>query len=77
MTVQLRLVLLATLLFLCFPAMAVEPIDIGSRLEPIVDDYLIERLDGASLRLHQPTPREIVLKFDRPWEGIYCRCSPC
>ena len=72
MTVQLRLVLLATLLFLCSPAMAIEPIDVGSRLEPIVDDYLIERLDGASLRLHQPTPREIVLKFDRPWEGIWC-----
>ncbi|MCD4726260.1 MAG: hypothetical protein K8R46_01250 [Pirellulales bacterium] len=51
--------------------MAVEPVDVGSRLEPIVDDYLVERLDGATLRLHPPTPREIALKFDRPWEGIY------
>ncbi len=53
-------------------ARAAEPIDVGARLEPIVDNYLIERLDGATLRLHPPTPREIVLKFDRPWEGIYC-----
>ncbi len=27
-------------------------IDIGSRLEPFVDDFLIERVDGLSLRLH-------------------------
>ncbi|MBN1394798.1 MAG: hypothetical protein JW959_07230, partial [Pirellulales bacterium] len=47
------------------------PIDIGSRLEPIVDDYLIERLDGAEMRLHHPVPREVVLTFDKPWEGPF------
>lgn len=31
-----------------------EPIDIGSRLELFVDDYLIERLEGVELRLHRP-----------------------
>lgn len=47
-----------------------EPVDIGSRLELLVDDYLIERMGGgAALRLHPPTPREVVLVADRPWEG--------
>ncbi len=44
-------------------------IDIGNRLEPFWDRYLIERLEGAHLQLHAPTPREEVLRFDRPWEG--------
>ena len=30
-----------------------EPINIGSRLEPMVDDYLIASLTGAELQLHQ------------------------
>ena len=44
-------------------------IEIGGRRELMVDDYLIERLDGAGLRLHAPAPRETVLVTDRPWEG--------
>ena len=48
---------------------AAEPIELGSRLELMVDDYLIERMDGARLVLHHPTPREVVLVHDRPWEG--------
>ncbi len=45
------------------------PVSIGSRLEPFVDDFLIERMDGASLVLHEPSFREAVFTFDRPWEG--------
>ena len=30
--------------------------DIGSRLELFVDRFLIDRLDGAELRMHHPTP---------------------
>lgn len=46
------------------------PIDVGSRLEPLVDDFLIERLTGqAELRLRHPEPREIALVHDAPWEG--------
>ena len=44
-------------------------LDIGSRLELFVDRYLIERLEGAELKLQPPTPREVALRFDRPWEG--------
>ena len=51
---------------------AAEPIDIGSRLELMVDDYLIDRLSGAELRLHQPMPREIAIVHDAPWEGDTC-----
>ena len=46
------------------------PIDIGSRLELMVDDYLIARLNGdAERRLNRPIPREAVLVTDKPWEG--------
>ena len=45
-------------------------IDIGSRRELFVDDFLIERLSGkAAPRLNHPEPREIVLVHDAPWEG--------
>jgi len=47
-------------------------LDIGSRRQLFVDHHLIESLDGARLVLHRPQPREVVLKFDQPWEGIYC-----
>jgi hypothetical protein len=54
----------------CSAAAAIEPIDIGSRLELMVDDYLIERMSGgAELRLHRPTERERVFVHDTPWEG--------
>ena len=47
-----------------------EPIDIGDRLELMVDDFLIERFDGkAELRLHRPVQREVVFSCDQPWEG--------
>ena len=45
------------------------PLHLGSRWEPIVDRYLIERLDGADLRLTPPQRREVVLTLDKPWEG--------
>ncbi len=46
------------------------PIDIGSRLELFVDRYLIDTMDPRlSLELHPPTPREIVMVHDAPWEG--------
>ena len=51
--------------------MPLEAEQIGSRLEPFVDDYLIDRLTGAAQarRCSSPTPREVVLTADEPWEG--------
>ena len=48
-----------------------DTVDIGNRRELFVDDHVIDRLEGARLKLHRPQPREIALKFDRPWEGLY------
>ncbi|MBL9213718.1 MAG: hypothetical protein JNL92_24855 [Opitutaceae bacterium] len=46
------------------------PLNLGSRRELFVDDFLIERLSGkAESRLHHPEPREIALVHDAPWEG--------
>ena len=45
------------------------PIDIGSRVGLFCDDWLIERMDGVSLRLHSPVPREVVFRLDAPWEN--------
>jgi hypothetical protein len=45
-------------------------IDIGSRRELFVDEFLVDRLAGkAALRLHQPVPREIAIEHNAPWEG--------
>lgn len=52
------------------PSFAAEPVDIGSRPQLLVDDHLIEKLSGgARLKLHRPLPKEIVMTFDKPWEG--------
>jgi hypothetical protein len=44
-------------------------LNIGSRLELFVDDYLIESMNGVQQELHHPAPQEIALQFDAPWEG--------
>lgn len=44
-------------------------VDLGSRRELFVDEELIDRREGVELRLHRPTPREIVMNHDAPWEG--------
>lgn len=50
-----------------------QPIQIGGRRELLVDDFLVAKLSGgARFELHRPTPREVVLKTDAPWEGNAC-----
>ena len=44
-------------------ACAAEPIDVGSRLEPLVEDHPIDKLDGARHVPHRPVPREICLTW--------------
>ena len=62
-----------SLLIAFAPALSAQPLDIGTRLELFVDDYLIEELAGdARLKLHKPIAREVVLVTDRPWEGNTC-----
>lgn len=65
--------LLATILLTPPAAVrAEEPIDIGSRRELFVDEYLIESLQGAQRRLGHPTAGEIAIVHDQPWEGNVC-----
>ncbi|MDA0837797.1 MAG: hypothetical protein O2857_08450 [Planctomycetota bacterium] len=42
---------------------------IGSRLELFVDDWLIEKMEGARLHLNQPMAKGVAIDFDQPWEG--------
>jgi hypothetical protein len=53
------------------PVESARPIDIGSRLELFVDRFLIEKMDGTRLQLHEPVPAGIAVTFDRPWEGSF------
>ena len=68
---RIGLLLLALLPFTSTAELSAnEPIDIGSRRELFVDSALIDQMNGqAELRLHHPTPREIAIQFDQPWEG--------
>jgi len=45
-------------------------LNLNSRLELFVDDYLIDRLVGdAKLRLHNPEPQDIAITLNESWEG--------
>ncbi len=71
-TSRLTTLILAVLILAPLAALhAANPIVIGSHRELFVDHHLIDRLENARLVLHRPQPREVVLKFDRPWEGLY------
>ncbi|MEE2659064.1 MAG: hypothetical protein VX733_11205 [Candidatus Latescibacterota bacterium] len=49
-----------------------EVIDLGSRRELFVDDFLIDRSHNVELRLHKPVPRNVAIEHDTPWEGNTC-----
>ena len=42
--------------------------DIGSRRELFVDNFLVESLNGARLKLQEPRPGGVAIEYDRPWE---------
>jgi hypothetical protein len=42
---------------------------LGSQRELFADHYLIGKMEGVELRLHEPRQEGIAVKFDRPWEG--------
>ncbi len=53
------------------PAAAQGAVALGSRRELFVDRFLIDRLDGASLRLAAPRREDAAIVLDRPWEGAF------
>jgi len=46
--------------------------EIGSRIEPLFDEWLISNTDNVSLKLQHPVPEEVVFEFDEEWEGNTC-----
>lgn len=55
--------------------------ELEDRRELFVDQLLIERLENARLRLHEPVSGGVAIRIDRPWEGpanfgaIVSRCG--
>ena len=48
-------------------------IEIGDSREFFWDDCLVDTTHTtAGKRMHRPERREVVLRFDRPWEGSHC-----
>jgi hypothetical protein len=67
---RIRTAILVAGMYFAAPVFAM--IELGNRLELFVDDFLIERLDDAALKLHEPTFAGVALRFDRAWEGAFC-----
>ena len=61
---------LALVFIVALTARAEEPVDIGTRLEPLIDDYLIANLHNVKQTLHEPIRREVAIVNDSPREGI-------
>lgn len=50
-----------------------KPIVIGSEREVFWDDYIVDtEKTTATKRIHSPVRRELVMAFDKPWEGSAC-----
>jgi len=47
-------------------------INLKSHRELFVDYFLIDRMEGTRLVLHEPRDEGAVLNFDKPWEGAFC-----
>jgi hypothetical protein len=45
------------------------PIELSSRRKLFVDRTLIDRLEGATLKLHEPVSGGTAIRIDKPWEG--------
>ncbi|MBI3946957.1 MAG: hypothetical protein HY321_13620 [Armatimonadetes bacterium] len=45
------------------------PVDLGSRTEPFMDEWLVARKSNIALQVHPPVQREIVWRVERPWEN--------
>lgn len=48
--------------------LAAEPLRLGNRLEPFVDRFLIDHLEGATLQLHHPHYAGIAIPYNDPWD---------
>lgn len=53
------------------PAESENVTHLGSRLELFTDNLLVGDLRGCSLKLQEPHPANVALRFDEPWEGAF------
>jgi hypothetical protein len=53
-------------------ALAADPIALENRRELFVDHHLIDKLNGAELRLATPRDEGTAFTLDKPWEGRFC-----
>ena len=51
------------------PTPTTVPVEIGSKRQLFVDDWLVDVATSTTLVLHSPREAEIVLRLDDPWEG--------
>jgi len=65
-------VLLITVLMSIIPEGRNDVIELDSHRELFVDHFLIDKLDGTNLVMHNPHDEGEVLQFDKPWEGPFC-----
>ena len=49
-------------------------VKVGDDRQLFVDALVIERLKRVRRRMHEPLPREVVLRLDKPWEGKSSWC---
>lgn len=71
---KLFIILIIWLIILNMPILSSERsnvIQLDSRRELFVDNFLIENMNGTRLVLHEPRDEGPVLKFDKPWEGEF------
>jgi hypothetical protein len=45
--------------------------NIGKRLEPFFDSFLIDRMEGVQLKLNFPQSAGVAIRFDNYWEGRF------
>lgn len=69
---KMHVIIAAMALLAPVSAFGETPIALGSRLELMVDRYLVDTLSGAELKLAEPRYAGVALRFDAPWELHHC-----
>ena len=65
------------ILFTGIIAHAEDAINLGDRRELMVDKYLVGSMENMQHVLNNPSPENVALQFNDPWEGRYCGYVTC